>query len=75
MQEGCFGAEAQHLLNWGPERVGEHEVLFLRIRMCPGSSTGPQITEAEMADHSGKAFGSRLLLRSQTGICLRIYGG
>lgn len=32
------------------------------MSVCPGSSTGSKITEAEVADHTGKASGSQLLL-------------
>lgn len=50
------------------------KVLLLKMRMGPGSSTHTQVTEAEMADHTGKAFESCLPLGSQSGFCLRIYG-
>lgn len=39
------------------------KVLLLKMRMGPSSSTKSQITEAEMANHTGKAFESHLLLR------------
>lgn len=39
------------------------KVLLLKMRMGPGSSINSQITEAEMADYTGKAFKSCLQLR------------
>lgn len=60
MQEGCSGSCLSDLGSWAG---GSPWGITLKMRACPGPSAGPQITEAEMADHNGKAFGSCLLLR------------
>ena len=43
--------------------MGDQEVLLFKMRTCSGPSPGPKVIEAEVADHTGKAPGSCLLLR------------